>query len=83
MYMRVKMLKFGVFGVFGVLSTYQSAVFVRRVDAYRFEMSLPIEACATNPTLRHCLLALASFASKESKSIEPYWFDEDQVSCFA
>ncbi|OJJ87581.1 uncharacterized protein ASPGLDRAFT_1504913 [Aspergillus glaucus CBS 516.65] len=65
MYMRVKMLEFG------VLSMYQSTVFVRRVDAYRLEMSLPIEACATNPMLRQCLLALASFASEDFEPIEP------------
>ncbi|ODM18686.1 hypothetical protein SI65_05303 [Aspergillus cristatus] len=42
-------------------------------------MSLPIEACATNPTLRQCLLALTSFASEDSKFIKPNGFDESQL----
>ncbi|ODM23371.1 hypothetical protein SI65_00960 [Aspergillus cristatus] len=57
-YMRINMLKFG------ALSTYKTTVFVKRTDAYHFELSLPVDEGASNPTVRECLLAMAAFASE-------------------
>ncbi|KAH1290382.1 hypothetical protein KXX30_006098 [Aspergillus fumigatus] len=58
-YMRNNRLKYG------FLSTYRSTVFVRRTDDFRFELSLPIDEQATNPSLRQCFVAVCLLASQD------------------
>ncbi|PYI10207.1 hypothetical protein BO78DRAFT_306364 [Aspergillus sclerotiicarbonarius CBS 121057] len=72
-YMRHNKLKFG------FLSTYKTTIFVRRTEAYRFEVTLPIDEKERNPTLRQCFLAFAIFASNEPDFIEPEGFSELQL----
>ncbi|GFF26314.1 hypothetical protein IFM58399_01370 [Aspergillus lentulus] len=60
-YMRTNELKYG------FLSTYRSTVFVRRTSDFRFELSLPIDEKATNPSLRQCFVALCLLASQDGK----------------
>ncbi|KAK9642719.1 hypothetical protein HCH54_008155 [Aspergillus fumigatus] len=58
-YMRNNRLKYG------FLSTYRSTVFVRRTGDFRFELSLPIDEQATNPSLRQCFVAVCLLASQD------------------
>lgn len=73
-YMRSSKLKFG------FLSTYEWTIFIRRTGPCHFDMSLPIARDASNPSLRHCLLALGVLASRDWKFIEPPDFNIAQVS---
>ncbi|RHZ51202.1 hypothetical protein CDV55_100908 [Aspergillus turcosus] len=63
-YMRTNRLRYG------FLSTYRSTVFVRRTGDFRFELSLPIDEQATNPSLRQCFVAFCLLASKDGKYTE-------------
>lgn len=73
-YMRINMLKFG------APSTYKTTVFVKRTDAYRW-VSLPVDEGASSPTVRECLLAMATFASEDSEFVDLEGFNEAQVIC--
>ena len=55
-YMRKNSLKYG------FLSTYKSTVFVKHSDKYRFELSLPIDEGAVNPSIRECFVGLCAIA---------------------
>ncbi|RAL02462.1 uncharacterized protein BO80DRAFT_403971 [Aspergillus ibericus CBS 121593] len=63
-YMRCQDLKYG------FLSTYKSTVFMRRVAPYRFEISMPILASSTNPSVRQCFVAIAKMASQDPDFFE-------------
>jgi hypothetical protein len=73
-YMRTNRLKYG------FLSTYRSTVFVRRTDDFRFELSLPIDEQATNPSLRQCFVAFCLLASQDGKYKEAPDFNPAGVS---
>jgi hypothetical protein len=73
-YMRTNELKYG------FLSTYRSTVFVRRTSDFRFELSLPIDEKATNPSLRQCFVALCLLASQDGKYEEAPDFNPARVS---
>jgi hypothetical protein len=73
-YMRTNRLKYG------FLSTYRSTVFVRRTGDFRFELSLPIDEQATNPSLRQCFVAFCLLASQDGKYKEAPDFNPARVS---
>ena len=55
---------------YAALSTYRTTVFIKRTGDYRFELSMPVDEKATNPSLRECFLALCALASQEPEYIE-------------
>lgn len=73
-YMRNNRLKYG------FLSTYRSTVFVRRTGDFRFELSLPIDEQATNPSLRQCFVAVCLLASQDGIYTEAPDFNPARVS---
>ena len=67
---------------YGFLSTYKSTVFVKHSDKYRFELSLPIDEGAVNPSIRECFVGLCAIASNDRMFVEDDDFNEMLVSSF-
>ncbi|KAL4779635.1 hypothetical protein BJX76DRAFT_340249 [Aspergillus varians] len=51
---------------YGFLSTYNATVFIRRMEDYRLEISLPVLKGAQNPSLRECMVAFCSLAAEDA-----------------
>ena len=64
---------------YGFLSTYKSAVFIRRVADYRFELSLPIDYRTVRPSLPEYFLGFAAIAFNDGTYLEMRGFDSRQV----
>ena len=72
-YMRLYGLKYG------WLSTYYATIFVRRVDAFRFELSPPILFSATSPSVRQCFLGFGCMIGNDYAFTEQSDFNPSLV----
>lgn len=50
----------------GFLSSYEVAIFARRLDDYRIELSPPIHRNAQHPSLRECFAAFLAMCNQDS-----------------
>lgn len=64
----------------GFITTYTSAIFVRRVNDFRFELSMPISKDSVRPSLRQCFLAFCCLASNDPVYMVPDGFNPTLVS---
>ncbi|RPA75871.1 hypothetical protein BJ508DRAFT_331677 [Ascobolus immersus RN42] len=66
--------------LFGFLSTYNATIFVRRTERFRFEISRPILAAGTSPSVRQCFAYVAHIASTSGFENDPSFYDEEAAS---
>lgn len=55
----------------GSLSTYNTTIFIRRTEDYRFEISHPVDYRATGPSLRECFVGFAALAADRTYNEAP------------